>query len=148
VLADQPSLKGRKDVLFFGGPVMRQGLVFLVRGLQPPGNSTAVLRDVYFTGDTDVIEGLLRRPDPTQGLRVYAGYAGWGAGQLQNEIARGGWHVVPADAATIFEMDPARIWPELIKRAVTRQTRSGVFDAPENNEGQSLLMPAALAMRP
>jgi putative transcriptional regulator len=147
VLADQPSLKGRKDVLFFGGPVMRQGLVFLVRGL-PAGNSAAVLRDVYFTGDTDVIEGLLKRPDPTRGLRVYAGYTGWSAGQLQNEIARGGWHVAPADAQTIFETDPARIWPELIKRAVTRQTGLDSRGNESQSALQSTLMPADFAIRP
>jgi putative transcriptional regulator len=122
VLSDQDSLKGRKDVLFFGGPVMRQALIFLVRGASPPERSTPVLRDVYFTGDIDHIERLLRRPNPTSGLRVYSGYAGWGSGQLQSEIARGGWHVVPADAETVFEMDPAAIWPEMIKRADGHKT--------------------------
>ena len=122
VIPDHPTLKGRKDVLFFGGPVLPQGLIFLVRGSNPPKRATIVLHDAFFTGDVDFIETLLRRPDPTRGLRVYSGYAGWGLGQLQNEIERGGWHVVPADAEVIFEMDPARIWPELIKRAATRQT--------------------------
>ena len=117
VLSDQDTLKGRTDVLYFGGPVMRQSLVFLARGSNPPENSTPVLRDVYFTGDIDHIESLLRRAQPTRGLRVYSGYAGWGPGQLQSEIARGGWHVVPADAETIFETDSGRIWPELLKRA-------------------------------
>jgi hypothetical protein len=58
-----------------------------------------------------------------RGLRVYAGYSGWGAGQLQNELARGDWHVMPADAATVFDKDPALIWPDLIRRATTKQTR-------------------------
>ena len=81
-----------------------------------------VLHDVYFTGDTAFIDGLLKRPDPTRGLRVYAGYSGWAPGQLQIEIARGGWHVLPADAETVFEKDPARIWPDLIQRAATKRT--------------------------
>ena len=34
----------------------------------------------------------------------------------------GGWHVLPADTATVFEADPLRIWPELIKRATTTHT--------------------------
>lgn len=125
VLPDQESLKGRKDVLFFGGPVMRQGLVFLVRGSNPPEHATIVLRDAYFTGDTERIESLLRRAEPTRGLRVYAGFAQWGAGQLQSEIARGGWHMVPADSETIFDKDPARIWQELIQRATTKHTGTG-----------------------
>ena len=122
VFTEYETLKKRKDVLFFGGPVVPDGLVFLVRAPQPPPRAVVVLRDVYFVGDVEWIEGLLRRPEPTQGLRVYAGYAGWAPGQLQAEIARGGWHVLPADAATVFDKNPADIWPELIKRAATKRT--------------------------
>lgn len=117
------SLKGKQDVLHFGGPVAREGLVFLVRTGKPPPRAVRVLQDVWFTMDVEWVDELLSRADPTQGLRVYAGYTGWAQGQLQNEIARGGWHVVQADAATIFDKDPARIWPELIQRATTRHTR-------------------------
>lgn len=128
VLPDFESLKGRKDVLFFGGPVTRQGLVFLVRSPKAPPGATLVLRDVFFTSDTDLIDSLLRRPDPTRGLRVYSGFSGWSPGQLQQEIARGGWYVVPADAETVFDKDPALVWPELVKRATTKQTRFSIRD--------------------
>ena len=128
VFTEYETLKNRKDVLFFGGPVAREGLVFLVRSLKPPPRAVPVLHDVYFISDIDWIDGLLQRPEPTRGLRVYSGYSGWAPGQLQREIERGGWHVLPADAATVFDKDPARIWPELIKRAATRQTRR--FGAP------------------
>jgi len=130
VIPDHPTLKGRKDVLFFGGPVLPQGLMFLVRGSNPPKRATIVLRDAFFTGDVDFIETLLKRPDPTRGLRVYSGYAGWAPGQLQNEIERGSWHAVPADSETLFDMDPARMWPELIKRAATRQTSAASRQPP------------------
>ena len=103
--------------------MVREGLVFLVRSLKPPPRAVPVLRDVYFISDIDWIDGLLRRPDPTRGLRVYSGYSGWAPGQLQREIERGGWHVMPADAETVFEKDPAQIWPELIQRATAKQTR-------------------------
>jgi putative transcriptional regulator len=123
VFPDHPSLQGRKDVLFFGGPVKREGLIFLVRDANPPSGATPVLHDLFFTGDTGLIDSLLKRPDPTRGLRVFAGYSAWGRGQLQKEIALGGWHIVPADAETVFGKDPARVWPELIERATTRHTR-------------------------
>jgi putative transcriptional regulator len=123
VFTDHETLKGRKDVLFFGGPVARDGLVFLVRSASPPPRSVALLHDVYFTGDADWIDERLKRPEPTRGLRVYAGYSGWGPDQLQREIARGGWHVHPADAETVFDKAPSRIWPELIERATTKQVR-------------------------
>jgi putative transcriptional regulator len=126
VFPDHPALKGEKDVLHFGGPVESGGLVFLVRTPKPPPRSVPVLKNVYFTGDADWIDGFLKRTNPTQGLRVYAGYSGWATGQLQGEIARGGWHVLPADAATVFDKDSARIWPELIERASTKRTASPV----------------------
>jgi putative transcriptional regulator len=122
VFTEYETLRDRKDVLFSGGPVMREGLVFLVQSSKPPPRAIPVLRDVHFISDLDWIDALLQRPEPTRGLRVYSGYAGWAPGQLQSEIARGGWHVLPADAETVFEKDPAQVWPELIKRAATKRT--------------------------
>jgi putative transcriptional regulator len=117
VFPDQSTLKGRKERLFYGGPVAREGLMFLVRSPKAPGRAVHVLKDVYFTGDVASIEAFLKRPDPARNLRVFSGYAGWGPGQLQNEIDRGDWHVLPADVETLFDKDPARVWPELILRA-------------------------------
>src|SRR5262249_39215567 len=122
IFPEQGTLKGKKDVLFLGGPVGRDGLMFLVRTSKPPARAVHVLKDVYFTGDANWIEAQLKRPDPTRGLRVYAGYSGWSRGQLQNELERGDWLILPADAETIFEKDPATIWPTLIKRASLHPT--------------------------
>jgi putative transcriptional regulator len=121
VFTEYETLKDRKDVLHFGGPVQRDGLVFLVRTTEPPPRAVPVLKDVYFVSDLDWIDGLFRRPEPTRGVRVYYGHSGWAAGQLQMELERGGWHVVPADAETVFDKDPARIWPDLIERASTKR---------------------------
>ena len=126
VFTEYEALKERKEVLHFGGPVQRDGLVFLVRTSEPPPRSVSVLKEVYFVSDLDWIDGLFRRPEPTRGLRVYYGHAGWAPGQLQKELERGGWHVVPADAATVFDKDPARIWPELIKLASTKRASGAV----------------------
>ena len=126
LLGEFKSLREREDVVYFGGPVNPGGLVFLVRATTSPPRGVLVLKDVYFTGDTELIEKLLQRPDPTQGLKVFAGYSGWGPGQLQREIERGDWHVMPASAATVFEKDASGIWPELIERAGVRKTRHSV----------------------
>jgi putative transcriptional regulator len=122
VFTDQESLKGSEDVVFFGGPVEREGLVFVVRSDSPPARAVPLLRDVYFTGDVEWIESQFQRSEPTRGMRVYAGHSGWAPGQLQREITRGGWHIYPADAETVFEKDPSRIWPELIERATSKRT--------------------------
>jgi putative transcriptional regulator len=134
VLPRAAALAGREDVLHVGGPVAPNGLLFLVRGARPPGRAAHVLDDVFFTFDAAWIEGLLKRAEPPRGLRVFAGYAGWAPGQLQNELKRGDWHVLPADADTIFEKDPARIWPELIERASLRPTRGYLHPRPLSRE--------------
>ena len=54
-------------------------------------------------------------------LRIFAGYSGWAAGQLQAEIAEGMWHVVDADYADVFGDEPLDLW----RRVLRRQRTSG-----------------------
>ena len=49
-------------------------------------------------------------------LRVFAGYAGWGPGQLRAEIEEGAWYVVAGEPADAFLADPERLWPEVLRR--------------------------------
>ncbi|HEY3735180.1 MAG TPA: YqgE/AlgH family protein [Streptosporangiaceae bacterium] len=49
-------------------------------------------------------------------LRVFAGYAGWGSGQLQAEIDEGAWYVLPAEPADPFMTDPKRLWQSVLRR--------------------------------
>ena len=49
-------------------------------------------------------------------LRVFAGYAGWGSGQLQAEIDEGAWYVLPGEPADPFMADPARLWQAVLRR--------------------------------
>lgn len=59
-------------------------------------------------------------PDSWRGrlsaLRVYAGYAGWGAGQLDEEIAEGSWHLAPAVPADLFSHRPEVLWRNVLRR--------------------------------
>jgi putative transcriptional regulator len=121
-LPEYEALKGRQDVIHYGGPVARDGLVFLVRSEGSPPRAIRVLKDVYITADREAIESVLSKPNSGSTLRAYAGHSGWAPGQLQNEISRGSWYVLPADAGTVFEKDIASIWPELSKRAALRPT--------------------------
>ena len=122
VFPRQPALKGSKDVLFLGGPVSPDRVFFLVRSAKPPERVMRVLKDVYFTLDGAWVDALLRETNPARVLRVFAGYSGWAPGQLQNEMQRGDWYVLPADAETIFETDVSQIWRELVRRASARPT--------------------------
>lgn len=110
-----------EGLLLFGGPV--QPSVFSLLVLDGTAASTGdeghsyVLEGVWFVFGT---EGVLERlPGLGEGAkaRVYAGYAGWGPGQLDAEIRDGGWRLLTASPAAIFAEDPSRLWGELMRRA-------------------------------
>ena len=105
--------------IYRGGPVMRQALVCLFRSDAPPRAAAFhVLKDVYLTMHPDNIERLLA--DPAARYRLYAGFSGWAPGQLENEFAREGWYVLPADEASVFGdigEDGERYWAGMVERA-------------------------------
>jgi len=119
---DNEKLKDLPDLVHFGGPVSPRVLVFVFRAESPPQEALRVLADIYMSFSSELLSQLFARPEPTAELRVYAGYSGWAPGQLQHEVARGDWHMVRADADTIFRMDAAIVWKEMLKRATARQT--------------------------
>jgi putative transcriptional regulator len=49
-------------------------------------------------------------------MRVFAGYAGWGAGQLRDEIDEGAWYVLSGEPADAFFAEPERLWPAVLRR--------------------------------
>jgi putative transcriptional regulator len=63
---------------------------------------------------------LERDPDdlgvPVKAIRVFAGYAGWGPGQLEGEIAAGGWFLVTAEAGDALVSDPDQLWKRVLRR--------------------------------
>jgi putative transcriptional regulator len=50
------------------------------------------------------------------GLRIFAGYAGWSQGQLEQEIRDGGWYVVEAEARDAFTPEPESLWATVLRR--------------------------------
>ena len=100
------------DRIYFGGPVQIDSVSFLFRADAPPEHATRILDGVYISSDADLLHKLLDRDKPMEGLRIYIGYAGWGPGQLQAEIARGDWTLAPAEANAIFEGKSEHPWPE------------------------------------
>ncbi len=100
--------------LFFGGPVAMNALIVLFRTGNPPKGAPHVMWDVYFSGERDVLEELLKRNKGANEMHIFMGYAGWGPGQLQWEINRGDWELARGDRETLFEKEPELIWPELM----------------------------------
>lgn len=123
---DIPSFKKRTDVIYFGGPVEGDQVLLLVRSPGNPGEAARVFDGVYVSSSMAVLNRMATQQKAGEHFRVYAGYAGWAPGQLEGEIARGDWRVLPADAKTLFEKDVETIWPEMIRRSSELQ----VWDAP------------------
>jgi putative transcriptional regulator len=94
----------RPDTLFNGGPVELDGVIGLAR------MTDERLLTVDLTGDPDAV-------GVTSGsLRLFRGYAGWGQGQLDSELAEGAWLVLPASADDPFTGDPAGLWRRVLAR--------------------------------
>jgi putative transcriptional regulator len=118
VLPDQviPGVDGLRRYdgpLFLGGPVQVNVVTFLVRDAPSLERADFVSEDLQYSGDSELLDELTKEDTDADRLRVYAGYAGWAPGQLDGEIARGGWHVVPGDTAVVFAEEPADVWAEL-----------------------------------
>jgi putative transcriptional regulator len=100
--------------LFFGGPVEIESLVVLFRAEETPQGARRVLDDIHVSQDGDLLAELASKGLGDSELRLYAGYAGWFPGQLDMEIERGGWHVLPGRAALVFDDEPGSVWRKTV----------------------------------
>lgn len=151
LLPDVEQLRGRDDSAFLGGPVARDRMILLLRSKTAPASSERVVDGVFITSSLDALRDLPHDPHGEPGLRAYVGYAGWGPQQLDAEIAHGDWHVLPADAATLFDRPPAKLWSDLNERASGEWVRAPAPLAPalaarapaQLSSGGAALPPAA-----
>lgn len=105
-LADLP---GGDDFVYLGGPVSPQSVVALGEFERPDEAGTRVVGSLG-TLDPDASNESLRR------MRVFAGYAGWGPGQLDGELGDGSWIVEPALPEDVFTSDPEDLWSHVLRR--------------------------------
>ena len=101
-----------RGVVYFGGPVARTSALFLLRD-RDLAEGEPIVDDIYVTADVDEVRENLPSRTDERTLRVYAGYAGWGPGQLDSEISAGDWQVTPASGDLIFTPEPASLWREV-----------------------------------
>ena len=100
------------ESLFAGGPVQPEAAVVLADFEEPERAGIIALESIGFlpeeTGPDDI--GGLRR------ARVFAGYAGWSAGQLEAEMEEASWHAAPAFPGDVFTDDPDGLWRAVVER--------------------------------
>ncbi len=104
------------DVLFHGGPVSTDGAL-AVAVLADPEDTPVGWRATYgavglidLDSPVELVDGTVRA------MRVFAGYAGWGAEQLVEEIAEGSWYVVASELDDVFRADVEDLRRRVLRR--------------------------------
>lgn len=103
-------------VLFDGGPVSKEGAICLASPSRPeeePPGWRRLFDDIgllHLDTPVEIAEGAYRD------LRIFAGYAGWGPGQLAGELMKDMWIVVKAGYADVFDRDPDSLWRRVLRR--------------------------------
>jgi putative transcriptional regulator len=109
-----------KAAIFIGGPVAPTGILALLRASTPPPESRPVVADLHVITTREPLETLVKQGPGLTHFRLYAGYAGWGPGQLERETTHGAWHVLSADPSIAFDDDPPTLWDREIRRTEAR----------------------------
>jgi putative transcriptional regulator len=98
--------------LWQGGPVQRDIVIVLHHGLDVEG-ARPVSEAMALGGDAGQLLEALRRGSTA--VRVFAGYSGWGVGQLRRELEEGSWIVCPGSAEVVFDTTPTEMWAHLLR---------------------------------
>jgi putative transcriptional regulator len=113
-----------KLVVHWGGPVQPDAVFSLIRTARPPKGGVRVLDEVFLSGKRKDLDRAVRKDAAGEGIRVYAGYSGWGAGQLEREILQNGWLVAPADVDSVFSTRPEGVWQKVRRLQERREART------------------------
>ena len=111
-----PEQGAKGDIeLSYGGPVQPEiGMVVHSPDYRLP-DTTPVTRQLSVTSDPQVLHDMAAGTGPQRAVAVL-GYAGWGPGQLEGEMAEGAWFTIPADPDLVFTPDPDKEWQTAVSR--------------------------------
>jgi putative transcriptional regulator len=113
VVADLPeTLKERP--LYLGGPVQGSALSYLHSDSFIPDAN--VIPDLSLGHSLDGLVELGSSLSSTQKVKMFAGYAGWSPGQLEEEMERKAWLSFPATLELVFDTDPAHLWQRVLSQ--------------------------------
>lgn len=113
IVADVPEPL-KEQLLYLGGPVQLSALSFLHSDNFLPEASVMPNLDLGHSLDTLVELG--ESFSPTQKMKLFAGYAGWSPGQLEDEMKRQAWITHPATIDLVFDTDPDTLWQMIMRQ--------------------------------
>jgi putative transcriptional regulator len=115
VKLEPPVERGNDLPLFIGGPVEPQRGWILLGEPPPDVEFRTIVDGLYLSTSPTLLRRVLgSRPAPR--ARVLAGYAGWGPGQLDEELAQSSWLMSDVELDLLFDTEPAQMWEAAIRR--------------------------------
>ncbi len=111
ITADLPAALKAND-LFEGGPVQPQALSYLHSDMFLPDAN--VIPNLNLGHSLDELVELGDSFSPTQSIKIFAGYAGWSPGQLDDEMKRDTWLTHPASLELVFHPQFSQLWPLIL----------------------------------
>ncbi len=114
--------------VLLGGPVERQrGFVLHTSDFQTADSTLAVTEGIGLSSTKDALDAMASSSPPRCSM-LALGYAGWGSGQLEDELAANAWLVADADEALVFSPDIESKWQDALGMlGVTPEHLSGTF---------------------
>ena len=107
-----------QHTLYCGGPVEENALLILHNSSDHDQEHQAIVPGVFVGTSPDIFDRVVTSvtdEDPEFRFRIFAGYSGWSAGQLEFEMERGDWFTVNADSRHVFEQDPYESWENVME---------------------------------
>jgi putative transcriptional regulator len=111
-------------VIFGGGPVEADAALGLAR-VSTPIDCPGWRPVAGLIGTVDLAMEPAAVVAGIEEARIYVGYAGWGAGQLDEEVQAGAWFVVEAAPGDVFSQEPERLWGDVLRRDAARAAMAG-----------------------
>ena len=108
-LSTLTSESSAKSPVYYGGPVQQELGLVLHEGVGDWGSTLVIGDNLGLTSSRDVLESLSRSDGPSHSLMTL-GYAGWGKGQLEQEMQENAWLSVEADCEIIFSVPAQQRW--------------------------------------
>lgn len=129
VLDGWGGLAGDPSVVFEGGPAQPEAAICLARARSTTGRVAGFNRVSGAVGTLDLSQDPQTIKDKIIGVRVFAGYAGWSEGQLEEEIEGGSWFVFDALPGDAFVTRPDDLWPMVLRRQGGLMAAVAIFPA-------------------
>lgn len=111
-----PGLDDHKLPVYYGGPVQQDSIHFLHQYPNEIPGGQEVMKGIYWGGNFDALVDVIKsssfNPDK---VRLFIGYSGWEAGQLEEELTEKTWLTVKANNKIIFQKNYDTIWKDAIK---------------------------------